>query len=499
MDDRMTWTELKVDPRSPTPLYRQLHDRIASWIHSGQLPHGSKLLPTRELAGLLGLNRTTVAAAYEILEKEGLLQAHVGRGSYVCAPEAGATFDWEAIFPAGAPDRDAQSAIWPDGGDFISFVSSRPDHGIFPADLVSRAASHELKRHGDAILQLGATQGYPPLRDWLTAEMTAAGILGQADDLLVTSGCQQALDLIAKVLVRPGSIVLLEDPVYPGARDLFLAAGAQVRGIGVGPAGLSVTELEHELARLRDAAHGALLVVTPNFQNPTGATMPLEARQELLRVAARFQVAVVENDVYAGLRYRGDDLPALKSLDAHGRVIYLRSFSKVAFPGLRVGWCVARRGVVRRLIAAKQLTDLHTDQLSQAVLCRLAEDGSLAKHRQQVLRQGAQRLEAAVKACRAEMTQGVEFHVPEGGMHLWLELPRPIETGELLARARAAKVLFIPGKFFAVSRSHSSALRLSFAGLAPEQIRRGIAILAGLIRAQAAPVAAFAEGAPALV
>lgn len=493
----MTWTELTFDAGSAIPIYRQLHEKLALWIRTGHLPDGSKLPPTRELAGLLGLNRTTVAAAYDILEKDGLLKAHVGRGSFVCAPSREIGFDWTSRFRSPAPDRDLQQALWPSDSDFISFSSSRPDSSIFPREAVSRAAQQALADQGHAILQLGAAEGYAPLRDHLLSEMRQQSIARDDDEVLVTSGCQQALDLIAKVLVAPGETVLLEDPVYPGARDLFLAAGAQVRGIGVGPSGISLAELEQELARHHAAPR--LLVVTPSFQNPTGATIALEARRELLRLAARFDLAVVENDVYAGLGFYGGDLPSLKSLDRDGRVIYLRSFSKVAFPGLRVGWCVASRPVIRRLITAKQLTDLHTDQLSQAVLHRLAADGSLTAHLRGVLAHLAPRFEAAVKACRAEMPPGVEFTPPAGGMHLWLQLPPPLDSGELLARARAEKVLFIPGKFFAVTRPHNHALRLSFAGLPPERIERGVAILGRLVRAQAPLETPLGEGLPALV
>ncbi len=492
----MDWTELTIDPGSATPIYRQLYEQIAVRIRTGRLADGSRLLPTRELAGLLGLNRTTIAAAYEALEKDGILKAHVGRGSFVCSPEQSVAFDWEERLRSVRPDRGLQQAIWPADGEFINFISSRPDQGMFRVQALRRAADRELAAHGETILQLGATEGYAPLREFLLAEMRSTGEAGGDDEILVTSGCQQGLDLVAKTLVPPGETVFLEDPVYPGARDLFLAAGAQVRGIPVGPAGISIPDLEPELSRQRPR----LFLVTPNFQNPTGATLPLEARRELLRLAARFQAAVVENDVYAGLRYRGAELPSLKSLDRDGRVIYLRSFSKIAFPGLRVGWCVAPRAVLRRLIRAKQLTDLHTDQLSQAVLYRLSAEGALADHLQQVLRHGAARLQAAVEACRAEMPPGVEFLAPEGGMHLWLQLPAPLDAGELLSRARAEKVLFIPGRFFAVDRPHSGALRLSFAGLPPEKIRRGVATLAGLVAASTRVAAGMREDpVPALV
>jgi 2-aminoadipate transaminase len=266
--------------------------------------------------------------------------------------------------------------------------------------------------------------------------------------------------------------------VYPGARDLFLAAGVQVRGVPVGPQGVSLTELERELARSRPR----LLVVTPNFQNPTGTTLPLEARRDLLRLAARFRVPVVENDVYAGLRYRGQDLPTLKSLDEEGLVVYLRSFSKVAYAGFRVGWCVAPHAVARRLVAAKQLTDLHTDQLSQALLYRLALHGNLNRHLEELRQRGGERLRVLLKEFRAKMPAEVEFTAPEGGAHLWVRLPVPLDAGELLARAREQKVLCIPGKFFAVSRPHSGAFRLTFAGLEPREIRHGLTVLARLIQ-----------------
>lgn len=475
----MDWQELTFEADSPAPIYRQIQERIAGWIRNGRLTDGSRLLPTRELAGLLGLNRTTVAAAYEALEQEGLLKAHVGRGSFVCAPAA-SPFRWQERFRSAAPDRALPwTAAAPENG-VISFAGARPDPASFPVPAVRRAAERELRVHGGAILQLGAAEGYGPLRELLARNMLRQNIARDGDEVLIISGCQQGLDLLARVLVGPGDTVLLEDPLYPGARDLFLAAGAQVRGIPVGPEGLSVTDLEQQLSRVR----ARLLVVTPNFQNPTGATLPLAARREILRLAARFQLPVIENDVSAGLRYHGVELPSLKSLDSDGRVVYLSSFSKAAFPGLRVGWCVAAPPLVRRLAAAKQLADLHTDQLSQAVLCRMATEGSLEAYRRQVVRRGSARLAAALEVCRARMPEGVEFFEPQGGLHLWLRLPESMDAAELLARARAEKVLFIPGRYFSVERPHHAALRLSFAGLEPDRIRRGLATLARLIRAQ---------------
>jgi 2-aminoadipate transaminase len=220
-----------------------------------------------------------------------------------------------------------------------------------------------------------------------------------------------------------------------------------------------------------------LLIVTPDFQNPTGATLSLDGRVALLRAAAETGTVVAENDIYADLRYQGEELPSLKKLDETGNVIQLRSFSKVSFPGLRVGWVLGPRPVIAQLADAKQWSDLHTDQLAQAVLCRFAESGRLEAHRKRVVAGGRKRLAAALAGCEEHLPQGSRFTRPEGGMNLWVELPEPLDAAELLPRVQDAGVSYLPGKYFAVARPHTSALRLSFAGLGPAAIREGLAIL----------------------
>jgi 2-aminoadipate transaminase len=229
-----------------------------------------------------------------------------------------------------------------------------------------------------------------------------------------------------------------------------------------------------------------VLVTTPNFQNPTGATVPHEARLELLKIARRRGLAVIENDTYGDLRYWGRPVPSLKELDEDGRVILLRSFSKVTFPGLRVGWVAGPGPLISRLAEAKQLADLHTDQLSQAVLLRFAESGRLAAHREKVVEAGAERLRAVLAACERYLPHGTNFTRPEGGMNLWVRLPRPLDSSELLPRAHRDGVAYMPGRFFEVSRSDPGALRLSFAGLRPEEIRRGLEILGRIVSSELA-------------
>jgi len=217
--------------------------------------------------------------------------------------------------------------------------------------------------------------------------------------------------------------------------------------------------------------------VPSNFQNPTGATMPAAARQALLQITRDAGVLVIENDIYGPLCYEGEPIPSIKSLDHTGDTILLRSFSKVAFPGLRVGWVIARRALIEKLTEAKQWSDLHTDQLSQAVLLRFAESGRLEHHRRRMLVAGSERLQAALEACERYLPAGATYTRPRGGMSLWIELPESLDAVELLPRAEREGVTYLPGKYFAVSRPQPNGLRISFAGMTPEEIRSGLEIL----------------------
>lgn len=388
---------------------------------------GDRLPPTRELAGTLGLNRTTVAAAYDLLEQEGLIKGHVGRGSFVAAGT-------------------------------ISFATSRPLEELFPMEDFRAAARDVLADSRLAhLLQLGASQGYAPLREYLGGQ-----------DILITSGCQQALDLIQRVLAPSGTTVMVEDPTYPGLKNVFERGGARLLPLGDTPA--------------------ALAVVTPNFQNPTGRTMTLAERESLLRTARQRNVLVVEIDIYSALRYRGEPLPSLAELDGSDNVVQVGSFSKVAFPGLRIGWIKARPDLLSRLAEAKQWTDLHSDQLSQAILLKFAESGKLEAHRKRVVENGRLQLDAVLSTLDREMPAGTTFTRPDGGMNLWVTLPAALDAGAILPEAQKAGVTYLPSRYFEIAQRDRSSFRLSFGGLTPERIGQGVALL-GKVFAATVPAA----------
>lgn len=472
---------LALDDSSGTPLYRQLAESISLAIRSGKLGQGERLPATRELAGQLGLNRTTVSAAYSVLENAGMLEGQVGRGSFVAVvPENSAAqpaLDWERLLPAAEPLHSPSARV------AINFASSRPAESSFPLAEFRRLAKEVIDGPGASeILQLGSPYGYGPLRKYLLDSSLRRGVARASDDLIVTNGCQQALDLLARVLVTENSPVLLEDPVYHGLLRVFSRTGAALIPMPVGSSGLNSSALESLLLRHKPR----VLVVTPDFQNPTGITLALEQRKALLAAARQAGTIVIENQIYRDLRYAGQTLPSLKELDVTGNVIAIGSYSKIAFPGLRVGWAIGPRPVITRLAEAKQISDLHSDQLSQAVLLRFAESGELERHLKRSCIEGAARLSRALASCAEELPAGTRFSRPEGGMSLWVELPAPLTAEDLLKGAEKQGVTFLMGNGFSLRRMERRGLRISFGGLSPAEIGRGIGILGAIARDQLA-------------
>jgi 2-aminoadipate transaminase len=489
--------QVHLQPESHIPLYVQLRDQVRALVYSGELRSGDRIPASRELAGQLGVHRTTVANAYAELESEGLIQGHVGRGTFICASPVrqfsppprsngrGGAMRWESLF---ADERGVEglSRVMPEiPPGAIAFTAARPSDELFPLEEFRRCVNAVLRREGRKILQLGSTDGYGPLKRAVIELLGAEGMNIHPEQLLITDGCQQAIDLICKAFLRPGDSVALENPAYPGAIAIF--AGARIRTLPVsvatdsertGHPGLDIDALEAILLQNRIK----LIFVTPDFHNPTGTALPVPERRRLLELAAHYQVPVVEDAIYARLRFHGKPIPSLKALDTAGNVIQIDSFSKIAFPGLRIGWCIGAESAIERLRLVKQSTDLHSDQLSQAAMAEFLRRGYLAQHiaRMKTVYRG--RLEAMESTLERHMPHSVTWTHAEGGMTLWVTLPPGFDAGELLIHARERGIIFLPGRYFYAQHPQPNTLRLAFASVDEKRIARGIEMFGELLK-----------------
>jgi DNA-binding transcriptional MocR family regulator len=327
-------------------------------------------------------------------------------------------------------------------------------------------------------LEYGEAAGYRPLRERLAEKMRGYGVKTGAEEILVTNGCQQSLSVIRQALVKPGDTVCVENPTYPGALRVLRQPEIRSVGVPVTPDGLDLDVLEGMLQH----HHPALIYTTPAFHNPTGRTMILNQRRRLLELALQYGVPIVEDDIYSDLRYEGQAVPALKALDHAGIVIYLSSFSKVGFPGLRVGWMVAPPRVLKRLVVAKETQDLHTNVLGQAILAELVRGSLLMRHLKKVRSEYAMRRDGMISALKRHFPEEAEWVKPEGGMSLWITLPQQIDAARLLSTAIEKGVVFSPGVRFYLSGGLSHTMRLTFTLREMKKIEEGVRVLGTILK-----------------
>jgi 2-aminoadipate transaminase len=371
--------------------------------------------------------------------------------------------------------------------DLISFAPGYPDPASFPWDEFRAITADAFKARDAAALQYGPTRGFAPLVDAIGQVLSARRITAGSDQILVTTGSQQGLDLVGRVLIDPGDVVLVELPTYTGAITAFTSVQAQLVGVRQGADGIDLDDLEAVIARVRaEGRRIRFLYVVPNFQNPTGLLIGREKRLALLAAAARHDFLIVEDDPYGELYFSDvagpDDTRPIKADDPEGRVIYLSSFSKTLVPGVRVGWLVAPQELVSKLEIAKQAADICTGALDQYIVWRSMTTGvldaqgprlrALYQHKRQVMEHGLRR----------ELDDVLSWPEPRGGFFLWASLPRGMDAEVLLDRAIAHGVLFVIGTAFYVNGGGRDAVRLSFAQPSAARLEEGIERLAHAVR-----------------
>ncbi|VXC02527.1 PLP-dependent aminotransferase family protein [Massilia sp. 9I] len=359
--------------------------------------------------------------------------------------------------------------------EIISFAGGLPSPATFPVEVMKAAYDKVLSETGKVALQYGPTDGYGPLREWIANSLSTEGSRILPEQILMTSGSQQALDLLGKVLIDEGSRVLVETPSYLGALQAFSVYRPEFKSVDTDEHGLVPSSIDA-------IAQGArLLYALPNFQNPTGRSLSVERRQELVETCARLGLPLIEDDPYGTLSYKGEPMPKMVAMNPDG-VIYMGSFSKVLTPGIRLGYVCAPLPLVRRLELAKQAADLHTAQLTQMVVHEVVKDGFLDQHIPTIRKLYGDQCQVMLDAMAEHFPAGVTWTKPEGGMFIWVTLPKSIDAMKLLDQSLAARVAFVPGAPFYANELATNTLRLSFVTVPPERIREGIAILGKLIK-----------------
>ncbi len=484
LDDRLR----AVDRGAKPSLTRQLADVFAAAIASGELEPGAKLPTTRELAEIAGINQLTAGRCYRRLQEQGLIVSAVGRGTFVRA-SAGSVSDradlsWQTY--ALAPPRDgyagrvlSEAAQHAASARMIALSVGYPSSEQIPLDELSAAIHETSEDEALASFEYCPIEGTDELRAQLATLGRARGLDDDAEHILITTGARQGLTVAARATLRPGDVVACESPTYMGLIEALRATGATVMPVGVDERGFDVDALE----RLLRGHELRLVALQPRGHNPTGRDLSEERRARLLELAALHGFFVLEDAVYADLRYEGADPGSLRALDpAH--VIYVDSLSKTVAPGLRTGWIAASGPVLDRIIAEKRDDDAHSATLPQQVAARYLASGHYPSQVARARKLSRTRRDVLLEALESELHGVASFLHPSAGGHVWVTLDQPRDDEELYRAALAAGVSYIPGPAMLVEPPSATHLRLSFTSVTPERLRDGVRRLGRAIRAQ---------------
>ena len=477
----MTLPNLTLTRGNGSNLYGQLVDELERAIETGDLKDGERLPSERQLAAQLGLSRTTVVSSYRELESRGLVRSHVGRGTFVCASSEAidVPFAWRGKVSAETAYLNNSSAAYDllrhsTNPDLISFASLMPALECFPVNEYRRALEQAIKSHSTEVFGVGPTEGQPKLRRLLARRLCV-----KPEQVLIVSGAQQGLDLVARCLLDPGDAVIVDRPGYVGAIQNFRAAGAKLIGWDVMRSDLG--ELEDLILRYRPK----IICINPTFQNPTGRTLPLTERQELLALAARYRVPVVEDDPYRDTALAVTPPPTLFQLDTSNTVISLGTFSKTLAPGLRLGWLLASEYVVDQLALIKQRQTLFNGGLEQLALAELLENGTYDSHLLRLQVEHRERWNVMKRSLEQYMpARSLALSFPQGGLHFWCRLQNGVESRELCRLSLSKGVAVASGEvFYADTGAGRHEFRLCFTSVPAGKIEVGIKLLAEALKA----------------
>ncbi|MDE7040927.1 MAG: PLP-dependent aminotransferase family protein [Limosilactobacillus sp.] len=382
-----------------------------------------------------------------------------------------------------ADGTDAVGAILQAAADpkIISFAGGLPAPELFPVKEMKAAVDKVFEEHGQEAMQYGAAKGVTVLREVIQQHVTEKeNVDSELNNVLVTTGSEQALDLVGKAFVDPGDTVLVEQPTYLCALDVFRSYGANFASVEMDEDGMKMDALEKAL---KANPNTKLIYTVPNFQNPTGRTMTEERRKQLAELAEKYDVYVLEDNPYGEIRFAGEHVPAVKSFDKAGHVLYMSTFSKTLAPGFRLGWLVADEEVVNKLTVLKQSADLHTDNLAQFAVAQFFADNDVDAHVKEISDLYGKRKDLMLEGIKKYFPEGVKYTDPEGGMFLWVEVPGIDDTVELFKECLEHDVAFVPGDPFFASEPQPGTFRLNYSNMREDQIEVGLKRLGAALTA----------------
>ncbi|GAB2565650.1 aminotransferase-like domain-containing protein [Gracilibacillus alcaliphilus] len=362
-------------------------------------------------------------------------------------------------------------------GNVISFAGGLPEENLFPVEAVDQAF-HKAVTTNRKSLQYGETEGVAALRDLLAERMAAKGLVRPPEDILVTSGSQQAIDLFSRVMFNKGDIILTENPTYLAALQVFESYETNVIAVDSDDDGMILADLEEKIIKYKPKC----IYVVPTYSNPTGKVWSLERREKLLELANQYHVVIFEDDPYGELQFVEEEAPpSIASLDKNDLVLYTSTFSKTVVPAMRIGWIVGPHQIIRIMAQAKQATDLHTNSISQHALVHLLQDFDIDKHIQTIRQTYYERMLVMKRLLDEVSIEGLEYMVPKGGMFFWVKLPEQVNTTKLLNKAVEQGVAYVPGDSFYVSNPPQNTMRLNFTNSEPALIEEGMKRLVKVI------------------
>jgi len=481
--------KIQLDRESRIPLYIQIINQIKAMIFSGALPPEYLLPPERKLAEELEVNRSTILNAYRELKAEGLVHSRIGKGTMVVPYESKTQVSirppehrltWQYLLSDEAcrfNDIRIIEMLRVNGDQpIISFATGMADPALYPVDEFYPDITYDIVKKKRA---LGHTlvEGCVELRKTIMKMQKEKGIDSLLEELLILSGSQQGLNLVARCLLNAGDTVIVQEPTYIGALQIFSNAGVKIISVPVEEKGMRLDIMETLIKKHKPK----LIYVIPTFQNPTGTTMDLKSRIKLLNIAYSNQVPIIEDDAYGELRYEGNTFPSLKALDQYDHVLYLNTFSKTLFPGIRIGWMCGPKEIIHQLTVKKQLEDLHTSTFSQVFLTEFLKSGRFQVHIDESCRYYREKRDTMLKKLENSRIKGLRWVRPSGGLYIWCGLPLNISADTLLLKSKEKGVIFVPGSAFFLNNKGNEYIRLNFTYPTVKEIEKGMMILLNVI------------------